>query len=94
LADVRTKPLSSAKVKPSAVWPPQDGRLTICETGHIQELQTLVWEPGIGSPAAAAIAVYSPSFAPPRRGELSQLMTPSQQVDGPRGPFDNAVCVE
>jgi hypothetical protein len=38
--------------------------------------------------------IYSRSIAALRRGELSQLMTTSQAVDGLRGSFDNAVCVE
>jgi hypothetical protein len=38
--------------------------------------------------------IYSPSIPALRRGELSQLTTTSQLVDGLRGSFDNAVCVE
>jgi hypothetical protein len=38
--------------------------------------------------------IYSASIPALRRGELSQLLTPSQAVDGMRGSFDNAVCVE
>jgi hypothetical protein len=38
--------------------------------------------------------IYSPSIPAFRRGELSQLATTSQLVDGLRGSFDNEVCVE
>ena len=38
--------------------------------------------------------IYSASIPALRRGELSQLTTKSQAVDGLRGSFDNAVCVE
>src|SRR4029079_8041049 len=86
LADIRSKPLSSAKVKPPAVWPPHDG----LPNGGAD----LVRELGIGRRAVTTSPKYSPKSAPQRRGDLSQLMTTSQAVDGPRGSFDNAVCVE
>src|SRR5882757_8120358 len=86
LSDARTKPLSSAKVKPPAVWPPQEGR----SYGAADPAR----EPGFGSQSVRTSAIYSPSFPPPRRAELSQLMMTCQAVDGLRGSFDNAVCVE
>jgi hypothetical protein len=47
-----------------------------------------------GTKTVTANTIYSSAFARPRRGQLSQLMTASQAVDGLRTWFDNAHSVE
>ena len=76
------------------VWQPHDGRRTSVRPVTLPGCGPQSRNRQTAAQAATAGAIYSPSFAPPRRGELSQLMTTSQAVDGLRGSFDNAVCVE
>jgi hypothetical protein len=102
LADPGNKPLSSAKVKPADA---NDGRMsalrTLCETGHIPSAgrrtptrRSLAQPPDDHAPQGRDKRDLFPSIPALRRGESSQLTTTSQAVDGLRGSFDNAVCVE